>query len=121
MARGSKFRRAAISLLVSLPLASGGAWPAPAQMPPACPAGYYYASDGYCYPEPQATYSYAPPVYDATPPSYSPPPVADGLAIGLGLGALFGALAASSSHDGGDHDRDRGPPPRRDDRDRGHR
>ncbi|MGH7036394.1 MAG: hypothetical protein ACREFL_21920 [Stellaceae bacterium] len=113
MKRDGKFVRMAITLLVGFPMSLGplavrAAW---AQTAPACPPGYYYASDGYCYPGQQPpTYAYAPPVYDATPPVYQPPPVIDGVAIGVGLGLLFGALASS-----GDHDRDRGhaPPPRR--------
>ncbi len=114
MQRGKKYRRAAISALVALPLGLGplaGARPAFAQTPPACPPGYYFASDGYCYPSQPPVYAYPPPVYDATPPVYQPPPVVDGLAIGVGLGLLFGALAAGQSGhgDGRDHG---GPPPR---------
>lgn len=113
MRRDGKFVRMAVTLLVGFPLSLGplAAAPALAQTPPACPPGYYFASDGYCYPaQPPPIYAYPPPVYDPAPPVYQPPPVIDGLAIGVGLGLLFGALAA-----GGDHDGDRGhaPPPRR--------
>jgi len=62
-----------------------------------CPPGYYYASDGRCYPG--GPPAYPPPVYDTAPPVYQPPVVFDGLSLGIGLG--FGG--------GGDHHRgDRG-------------
>jgi hypothetical protein len=64
-----------------------GAVPANAQAP-VCPAGYYFASDGRCYPG--GPPAYPPPVYEVAPPVYQPPVVLDGLAIGIGLGALFG-------------------------------
>ncbi len=85
------------ALLASASLALStvpGAAPAAAQTPPSCPAGYYYASDGYCYPNQQPVYAAPPPVYDVAPPVYQPPAVIDGLAIGVGLGALVGALGA---------------------------
>lgn len=73
-----------------------------------CPPGYYYASDGNCYPAPPP--SYPPPIYDAAPPVATPPVVMDGLMIGLGL--LAGAVIF------GDHGERRAPeayrpPPRR--------
>jgi hypothetical protein len=64
------------------------AGPASAQ---GCPRGYYLAANGGCYRGPQP--AYAPPVYDYAPPVYQPPPVYDGFALGVGLGALFGGLA----------------------------
>ena len=64
-----------------------GAVPARAQVP-ACPAGYYYASDGQCYPG--APPVYAPPVYEVAPPIYQPPVVFDGFSLGIGLGGVFG-------------------------------
>ena len=75
-----------------------------------CPLGYYYASDGNCYPGPPP--NYPPPVYDTAPPVSAPPVVMDGLLIGLGV--LVGGIIAS---DHGDHFRGRPeahrPPPRR--------
>ena len=112
MQRRKKCLRAVVSLLVGLPLAMGplvGIGPASAQTAPSCPAGYYYASDGYCYPSQQPTYAYPPPVYDAAPPVYQPPPVVDGLAIGVGLGLLFGGLAASHPSHADDRNRARDP------------
>lgn len=74
-----------------------------------CPPGYYYASDGNCYPGPPPTY--APPAYDVAPPVVPPPVVTDGFLLGLGI--LLGGLAAS----GGDHEyrgnEDYHPPQRR--------
>jgi hypothetical protein len=55
---------------------------------PVCPAGYYYASDGQCYPG--GPPAYPAPVYEVAPPVYQPPFVFDGFAVGLGLGALIG-------------------------------
>ena len=54
-----------------------------------CPFGYYYASDGRCYPGPPPPYP--PPVYVYTPPVVAPPPIFDGFLMGAGLGALFGS------------------------------
>jgi hypothetical protein len=112
-----------ISLLLSaamVTVGAAGAKPAAAQSAPNCQPGYYYASDGYCYPN-QQSYAAPPPVYETAPPAYQPPAVFDGLAIGLGLGALFGALASSDDHGGGDRrgggDHHRAPPDRHD---RGH-
>jgi hypothetical protein len=90
--------------------------PAFAQTAPSCQPGYYYASDGYCYPQPQPTYAPPAPVYDPGPPSSSSTDVA-GVAIGVGLGLLVGALAANSSsqhHSPPARHEQRGP------RDRGH-
>lgn len=80
-----------------------------------CPPGYYYASDGNCYPGPAP--SYAPPVYDAAPPVSTPPIVMDGVMIGLGL------LAGAAIFGGHDEHRApvRRPPPRRGPPERGHR
>lgn len=111
MRRDGKFGKAVILLLGGLPLAAAplaAARPSFAQTLPTCPPGYYYASDGYCYPLRPPVYAYPPPVYDPAPPVYRPPTVVDGVAIGVGLGLLFGALAAGHSDHG-----DRGRPPPR--------
>ena len=84
-----------------------GAAPALAQVP-VCPTGYYYASDGNCYPVTPP--SYPPPVYDPAPPVTPPPVVEDGLMIGLGL--LLGA-AIVGGHDGHRAPEVHRPPPRR--------
>jgi hypothetical protein len=78
-----------------------------------CPPGYYYASDGNCYPGPPPAYS--PPVYDYTPPVYQPPPVYDGFALGIGLGALVGILGRDHRGDDrrGDQDNRGRAPDRR--------
>jgi hypothetical protein len=66
-------------------------------MAQSCPPGYYFASDGRCYPGgPPAA---PPPVYDYAPPVSQPPPVYDGFALGIGLGALVGVLG--NDHGGG--------------------
>jgi len=108
-------RTIALTLAVALALdVVATAVPAAAQTAPGCQPGYYYASDGYCYPNAQPTYAVPPPVYDAAPPVYQSPVALDGVAIGVGLGALLGiALSA-----GGNHGHDRAParghaPPRR--------
>jgi hypothetical protein len=78
-----------------------GAWiaaPADAQTP-VCPAGYYYASDGQCYPG--APPVYAPPAYEVAPPVYEPPLVFDGFALGLGLGAVIGGDGGRGRGGGG--------------------
>jgi hypothetical protein len=67
--------------------ACAGAAPVIAQTP-VCPAGYYYASDGQCYPG--SPPPYPPPVYEYAPPVYQPPVVFDGFALGIGLGGRFG-------------------------------
>ncbi len=77
-----------------------GVEPADAQTP-VCPPGYYYASDGLCYPGPPPVY--APPPYVVAPPVYAPPPVFDGFAIGLGLGALIGGHEEHGGERGGFH------------------
>ncbi|HTZ81289.1 MAG TPA: hypothetical protein VMC10_25490 [Stellaceae bacterium] len=84
--------------------ALAGAASADAQTP-VCPPGYYYASDGQCYPGAQP--AYPPPAYAVAPPVYQPPIVFDGLAIGLGLGALIGAAGhhGDGHRGGGDHGR----------------
>ena len=65
--------------VIALVLATGaGAPPADAQTP-VCPPGYYFASDGQCYPG--APPVYPPPVYEVAPPVYQPPFVVDGLAL----------------------------------------
>ena len=89
---------------------------ASAQTAPSCQPGYYYASDGYCYPQPQPVYAAPPPVYDTAPPTYSAAPDIAGVAIGVGLGLLVGALA----NDHGDGDHHAAPPARNDRRDVGH-
>jgi len=61
-----------------------GAAPADAQVPPGCPPGYYYASDGQCYPG--APPVYPPPDYDVAPPVFLPPVVIDGFVPGIGFG-----------------------------------
>ena len=73
-----------------------------------CPRGYYFASDGNCYPGPPP--NYPPPAYDPAPPVAAPPVVMDGLLIGLGL--LIGGIIASD-HDGhrGSPEAHRPPPP----------
>ena len=84
----------------------------------ACPPGYYYASDGLCYPGTPP--NYPPPIYDPAPPVSPPPVVADGMMIGLGL--LLGAALLGGDGDG--HRAPemhrpaprRGPPERRDHR-----
>jgi hypothetical protein len=99
--QGKAYWRAAISWAVALPLIAGPALlPASAQTQPSCQPGYYYASDGYCYPQPQASYAAPPPVYDPAPPAYQSGSDVTGVAIGVGLGLLVGALAANS---GGHH------------------
>jgi hypothetical protein len=98
---GKAYWRAAISSAVALPLIAGpGLLSASAQTQPSCQPGYYYASDGYCYPQPQPSYAAPPPVYDPAPPAYQSGPDVTGVAIGVGLGLLVGALAANS---GGHH------------------
>jgi hypothetical protein len=115
-----RYFRAATSFVVALPLiASQAVAPgAMAQTSPSCQPGYYYASDGYCYPQPQPVYAAPPPVYDTAPPAYSAAPDVAGVAIGLGLGLLVGALA-NDHGGGGDH---HSPPRAHDVRhdDRGH-
>jgi hypothetical protein len=80
----SPMRISLLPSLVVLALGIGaGAPPADAQTP-VCPPGYYYASDGQCYPG--APPVYAPPVYEIAPPVYQPPLVYDGFGVGIGLG-----------------------------------
>lgn len=74
-----------------------------------CAAGYYYASDGYCYPGPPP--NYPPPAYDTAPPVSTPPVVTDGLLIGLGL--LIGAAIESDHGDHRGRPEEHRPPPRR--------
>ncbi|MDE2165125.1 MAG: hypothetical protein KGJ66_02150 [Alphaproteobacteria bacterium] len=101
--RGQIFRRALAGVLAG---ALGVAMPL-AAFAQTCPPGYYYASDGNCYPGPPPTYPA--PAYDATPPVAPPPVVMDGFLLGLGI--LIGGLAASEHH-GGDRGRpeEHGPP-----------
>lgn len=98
-----RYFRAATSLVLALPLIAGAAATpvALAQTAPSCQPGYYYASDGYCYPQPQPTYAVPPPVYDTAPPTYAAAPDIAGVALGVGLGLIVGALA--NDHGGGDH------------------
>lgn len=113
------YRRAAICFaaalsMIAAPAAMRGA---SAQTAPSCQPGYYYASDGYCYPQPQPTYAAPPPVYDMAPPVYSAAPDVAGVAIGVGLGLLAGALASDHGGHGGGHPVH---PPARGRDDRGH-
>lgn len=85
--------------VIALALATwAGASPADAQTP-VCPPGYYFASDGQCYPG--APPVYPPPVYEVAPPVYQPPFVVDGLALGIGLGALIGGGERGGGERGG--------------------
>jgi hypothetical protein len=59
-----------------------------------CPPGYYFASDGNCYPGPPPTYPA--PSYDVAPPVAPPPVVMDGVLLGLGI--LLGSIAASGRY-----------------------
>jgi|SRR5579875_3876511 len=101
-------RATALAVAAALIVAPQAAQVAFAQTAPSCQPGYYQASDGYCYPQPQPVYAAPPPVYDTAPPAYSAAPDIAGVAIGVGLGLLVGAL--SNDH-GGDH-RAPAPPPR---------
>ena len=77
-------RTAFLPSVIALALGTwAGAAPSNAQVP-VCPAGYYYASDGQCYPG--APPIYPPPVYEVAPPVYEPPVIFDGFSIGIGLG-----------------------------------
>ncbi len=76
-----------------------GAAPAHAQAP-VCPVGYYYASDGQCYPG--APPGYPPPVYEVAPPIYQPPVIVDGFGIGIGLG-IGGGWRGGGGRGGGGH------------------
>ncbi|MGO8920619.1 MAG: hypothetical protein ACLQJR_32400 [Stellaceae bacterium] len=85
--------------IIALAVVIAGASPADAQAP-VCPAGYYYASDGQCYPG--APPAYPPPVYEVAPPVYAPPLVVGGFGIGLGLGAIIGGRGGrGGGRDGG--------------------
>ena len=77
--------------IASVLIATLAAWVPIEAQAQSCPPGYYYASDGYCYPGPPP--SYAPPTYDAAPPVSTPPVVTDGLMIGLGM--LLGGVLLS--------------------------
>lgn len=96
-----RYFRTGMSVVIAVAMIGMAAMVRPsfAQTAPSCQPGTYYASDGYCYPQPQPSYAPPPPVYDPGPPSYqsSSDDVA-GVAIGVGLGLLVGALAASSSN-----------------------
>ena len=78
-----------------------GAAPADAQVPPGCPPGYTYGSDGQCYPAGATVY--APPVYEVAPPVYQPPFVYDGYGpgIGIGIGLGFGGRDGGGGRGGG--------------------
>lgn len=99
--------RTGLTLAVALPVIAVPAMTRPsfAQTAPTCQPGYYYASDGYCYPQPQPTYAPPPPVYDPGPPAYQSSPDVAGVAVGVGLGLLVGALAAGA----GDQHHNRAP------------
>jgi len=96
------YRRTGISLAVAASMIGAPAMirPSFAQTAPTCQPGYYYATDGYCYPQPQPSYAPPPPVYDPGPPSYqsSSSDAFAGVAIGVGLGLLVGALAANAGN-----------------------
>jgi len=99
-------RTAFLPSVIALALGTfAGAAPADAQAP-ACPPGYYYASDGRCYPG--APPAYPPPVYEVAPPVYQPPVVLDGLILGIGLGALIGGERGGGERGGGDRGGGRG-------------
>jgi hypothetical protein len=104
MSAGTLFflRRAACVLLGAL------AASAPLEALAQCARGYYYASDGYCYPVPPPTYQ--PPAYDAAPPVSPPPAVMDGLMIGLGI--LIGGIVLSDHGDHHGHPEEHRAPPR---------
>ncbi len=75
-----------------------GAVAAPASAQQVCPPGYYFASNGVCYPhrrpppapvyyqEPPVVYVAPPPVYYAPEPVYQPPLVFGGIGIDLNFG-----------------------------------
>jgi hypothetical protein len=86
--------------VIALALWTWGGGSAAIAQTPVCPAGYYYASDGQCYPG--GPPAYPPPVYADSPPVYQPPVVVDGLVLGLGLGALIGGLDHGGGHGGGE-------------------
>jgi hypothetical protein len=96
----NRYLRTAAALAIALPMVGVPAMTRPAFAQtapvPTCQPGYYYASDGYCYPQPQPSYAPPPPVYDAAPPSYQSSSDVAGVAIGVGLGLLVGALAANA-------------------------
>ncbi|HYB56138.1 MAG TPA: hypothetical protein VEK12_08210 [Alphaproteobacteria bacterium] len=80
-------RRIALPSVIALALGTwAGVAPADAQTPPqpVCPAGYYLASDGMCYPGSPPVYY--PPDYDVAPPIYQPPVIFDGFIPGIGYG-----------------------------------
>ena len=93
------------NLLPSIVVLALGTWfgaaPADAQTP-ICPPGYYYASDGQCYPG--APPVYAPPVYEIAPPVYQPPFIFDGFGVGIGLGfGGYGGGRGFGGRGGGGH------------------
>jgi hypothetical protein len=91
-----------IRLLSGLALVLGAlAGAAPLDAQPVCPVGYYYASDGRCYPG--AAPVYPAPAYVVAPPVYQPPAIIDGFALGIGLSALIGGF--DHDHEGERHDR----------------
>jgi hypothetical protein len=81
--------------LIALALGASAGTPAVAQIPPACPPGYYLYTDGRCYPGPQPVYPQ--PDYDVIAPVYQPPVVYDGFALGIG----FGGGRGDRGHGGG--------------------
>jgi len=81
-------RKISLPCVIALALGTwAGAPPADAQTP-VCPPGYFFASDGQCYPG--APPIYPPPVYEVAPPVYQPPVIFDGFGIGIGLGGRIG-------------------------------
>lgn len=103
----SEFLRRGVACVLAGTLASAVPIATQAQ---SCAAGYYYASDGYCYPG--SPPNYPPPSYDTAPPVSAPPVVTDGLMIGLGL--LIGAAIVSDHGDHRGRSEEHRPPPRRD-------
>jgi hypothetical protein len=92
-------RRIFLSSVIALALGSwAGAAPAAAQAP-VCPAGYYLATDGQCYPGGPPVY--APQGYDVDPPIYQPPFVFDGYGPGIGIGVGIGGRGRGGGFRGG--------------------
>ena len=76
-----------------------GAATADAQTP-VCPPGYFYASDGQCYPSASQPV-YPLPVYAVAPPVYQPPVVFDGFSLGIGFGGRIGSERGGRAGHGG--------------------
>jgi hypothetical protein len=92
----------ALPSLIALAVGGWAGAPAVAQVPPACPPGYYLYTDGQCYPGDQPLYPQ--PYYDYTAPVYQPPVVYDGFALGIGFGGgHFDRGHFDRGHGGGGH------------------